>query len=198
MQVVQVNTEARTETGKKANKSLRAAGKIPAVVYSVNGVDTFSTTVKDVKHLVYTPDFKIAELNLNGATKRAIIKDIDFHPVTDEIVHMDFIELVENHPVRASVPVQFKGVSPGVKAGGKLISNLRTVKIKATPEHLVDTLYVDISTLELAQAVRVRDLEVPEGVSIEVDGATPIAVVEVPRALKSAAMAAAKEAKAAE
>jgi len=137
-----------------------------------------------VKKLIYTPDFKMAELQLAGGVKKALIKDIDFHPVTDAIMHIDFIELIPNHPVKASIPVKFKGVSPGVKAGGKLISGLRTVKVKATPETLVDELFVDISTLELSEAVRVKDLEVPEGLNIEVDPAIPIAIVEVPRALK--------------
>ncbi len=187
MKVVSITAEERTEFGKKATKEIRTAGKIPAVVYSVNGVTHFSTTPKAVKPLVYTPEFKVAEIEIAGATKKALIKAIDFHPVTDEILHMDFIEMVEGQPIRASIPVKFKGVSPGVKAGGKLISNLRTVKVKATPDTLVDELYVDISSLQLAEAVRVRDIEVPEGLSIEVDGATPIAVVEVPRALKSAA-----------
>lgn len=193
MQVVTVSTEPRTETGKKASSALRKEGKIPAVVYSVNGVEAFTTTHKSVKPLVYTPDFKVAELEINGTVKRALIKDIDFHPVTDEIMHMDFIELVDNHPVKASLPVKFRGQSPGVKSGGKLIPNLRTVKVKTTPKNLVDSLYVDISSLELGQSVRVRDIETPEGITLDVDGATPVAIVEIPRALRSAATAAAKE-----
>jgi len=184
MQVVQVTTQDRTDLGKKATKALRQSGSIPAVVYSKDGVTHFSTTHGAVKKLIYTPDFKMAELQLAGGTKKALIKDIDFHPVTDAIMHIDFIELIPNHPVKASIPVKFKGVSPGVKAGGKLISGLRTVKVKATPETLVDELFVDISTLELSEAVRVKDLEVPEGLNIEVDPAIPIAIVEVPRALK--------------
>ena len=184
MQVVQVTTQERTDLGKKATKALRKSGQIPAVVYSKDSVTHFSTTHGAVKKLIYTPDLKLAELQISGGVKKALIKDIDFHPVTEEIVHIDFIELIPNHPVKASVPVKFKGVSPGVKAGGKLISGLRTVKVKATPEVLVDELFVDISSLQLSEAVRVRDLEVPEGLKVEVDPATPIAIVEVPRALK--------------
>ena len=184
MQVVQVTTQDRTDLGKKATKALRQSGSIPAVVYSKDGVTHFSTTHGAVKKLIYTPDFKMAELQLAGGAKKALIKDIDFHPVTEAIMHIDFIELIPNHPVKASIPVKFKGVSPGVKAGGKLISGLRTVKVKATPETLVDELFVDISSLELSEAVRVKDLEVPEGLSVEVDPAIPIAIVEVPRALK--------------
>lgn len=184
MQVVQISSEPRTEIGKKGAKALRSQGKIPAVIYSTNGVEAFSTTLKAVKPLVYTADLKIAEIEIGGSTRKALLKDIDFHPVTDKILHMDFIELVEGRSVNAEIPVKFKGVSPGVKAGGKLMAGLRKVKVKATPESLVDELFVDISNLELAQAIRVKDIEVPEGIEIKVDGAIPVAVVEVPRALK--------------
>lgn len=187
MDIVQINVESRTDLGKKATKAVRRAGKIPAVLYSKkNGVSHFSTKHGDVKTMIYTPHFKLAEIALEGTTRKAIIKDIDFHPVTDEIMHMDFLELVEGHPVIADIPVSFKGVSPGVKSGGKLIRTLRKVTVKTTPENLVDTLFVSIDNLELGSAVRVKDIELPEGVQIMVEGATPVANVEVPRALKSA------------
>lgn len=193
MKVVQITTEQRTDLGKKANKVARKEGKIPAVIYSINGVEHFSTTAKAVKNLVYSPELQIAELELGGTKKKALLKDISFHPVTEEIVHIDFIELVDGHPITANVPIKFKGVSPGVKAGGKLMASLRNVKVKSTPDKLVDELFVDISSLELAQSVRVKDLEIPEGVEIKADLNTPIAVIEVPRALKSATTAAKKE-----
>jgi len=150
MDVIQINVEARENLGRKSSKADRAAGKIPAVIYSKkNGVSHFTTTHGDVKKMVYTPEFKVAEINLGGAAKKAIIKDIDFHPVTDEIVHIDFLELVDGHPVVADIPVDFTGESPGVKEGGKLIRTLRKVTVKATPENLVDTLYVSINDLLL-------------------------------------------------
>jgi len=182
MDVIQINVEARENLGKKSSQALRAA----AVIYSKkNGVSHFTTTHGDVKKMVYTPDFKLAEINLGGAAKKAIIKNIDFHPVTDEIVHMDFLELVDGHPVVADIPINFTGESPGVKGGGKLIRTLRKVTVKATPEKLVDTLYVSIAELELGSAVRVRDIDLPEGMQVMVNGATPIANVIVPRALKT-------------
>lgn len=185
MDVIQINVEARENLGKKASRAIRVAGRIPAVLYSKkNGVSHFTTTHGEVKKMVYTPEFKLAEINIGGAPKKAIIKDIDFHPVTEEILHMDFLELVEGHPLIADIPVSFSGESPGVKGGGKLIRTLRKVTVKTTPEHLVDNLYVSIEDLQLGSAVRVRDIDVPEGVEIMVDGATPIANVEVPRALK--------------
>lgn len=185
MDVIQINVEARENLGKKASRAIRVAGRIPAVLYSKkNGVSHFTTTHSEVKKMVYTPEFKLAEINIGGAPKKAIIKDIDFHPVTDEILHMDFLELVEGHPLIADIPVSFTGESPGVKNGGKLIRTLRKVTVKTTPEQLVDNLYVSIEGLELGSAVRVRDIDVPEGIEIMVDGAMPIANVAVPRALK--------------
>lgn len=186
MDVIQINTEARENLGKKSSKADRSAGRIPAVLYSKkNGVSHFTTTHGDVKKMVYTPEFKLAELTVGGVARKAIIKDIDFHPVTDEIVHMDFLELVDGHPLIADIPVNFTGESPGVKSGGKLIRTLRKVTIKTTPEKLVDNLYVSIAELELGFAVRVRDIDVPEGVEIMIDGSTPVANVIVPRALKA-------------
>ena len=186
MEIVQINVEAREKLGKKATNEIRQNGGIPAVLYSKeNGVKHFSTTHNDVKSMVYTPDFKLAEITLEGSTSKALLKDVVFHPVTDEIQHLDFLELVEGQPLKADIPVQFKGTSPGVKSGGKLIRTLRKVRIKTSPENLIDTLFVSIEGLKLGSAVRVRDIEIPEGVEIMVDGATPVANVEIPRALKS-------------
>ena len=187
MNTVQISATARPDLGKKATQQLRKAGQIPAVLYSKNGVEHFSTDHNQVKHIIFTPEFKLAEIDVNGAKHKAILKDVVFHPVTDAIQHLDFLELVDGHPLKANIPVKTKGVSPGVIGGGKLMRTLRSVKIKTTPEKLIDVLYVDISELELGFAVRVKDLEVPEGVEILVEGATPIANVIVPRAMKSAA-----------
>lgn len=185
MESVIITGESRSLFGKKANKSLRKEGKIPAVLYGGDNVNHFSTTVKDVKHLVYTPDFKLAEIQVDGKVEKAILKDIQFHPVTDEIVHIDFLRLQDNTTVKVEVPVEFRGVSPGVKEGGKLIQSLRKIKIKTTPEKLVDVLTVDISHVELGSAVRVRDLDEVEGVEVLNEEAIPIAIVEVPRVLKT-------------
>jgi len=185
MESVIITGESRSQFGKKANKSLRKEGKIPAVLYGGDEVNHFSTTVKDVKHLVYTPDFKLAEIQVDGKAEKAILKDIQFHPVTDEIVHIDFLRLQDNTTVKVEVPVVFRGVSPGVKNGGKLIQSLRKIKIKTTPENLVDELTVDISHVELGNAVRIRDLDEVEGIEVLNEGAIPIAIVEVPRVLKT-------------
>ena len=186
MEILTVKGEKRANAGTKFARADRKAGLIPCVVYGRNGNTHFTTIKKEVKTLVYTPDFKLAEVEIDGAKHKCILKDIQFHPVTDEIMHIDFLELTDGHPVRVELPVRFKGVSPGVKAGGTLMQNMRRVKVKTTPENLVDELFLDVSKLELGSAIRVRDIEAVEGVEVMSAPATPIAIVEVPRALKSA------------
>jgi large subunit ribosomal protein L25 len=189
---LEIQGTKRSEFGKKGSKTDRKNGNVPAVLYGGDEVIHFTVTPASVKHLIYTPDFKIADLNIDGKHYRAILKQSQFHPVTDELLHIDFLRLIEKTPIKVEVPLRFKGVSPGVKVGGKLIQQIRKIKIKTTPEFLVDELKADISKLDLGQALRVREVIVPNGVEIINNGATPVALIEIPRALKAAAAAEAK------
>lgn len=191
MQAVNIKGELRTELGKKGAKATRDNGQIPCVLYGGKEVVHFSTTLSEVRSLIYTPDFKVAQVEVDGKPFRCIVKAKQFHPVTDQIIHLDFLRLEEGHLVKVEVPVRFKGTSPGVKNGGKLIQKVRTVKIKALPENIVDELTVDISSLDLGQSIRVRDIEPGEGIEILNAPGTPVATVEIPRALRSAQQAAA-------
>ena len=186
MNTIAINGAARDGAGKKATKAVRNAGGIPCVMYGGDTNVTFSTTHNDIKGLIYTPDFKIAEITLDGTVHKCIIKDIQFHPVTEAVMHADFLKLIDNHPIKLEVPLRYKGTSPGVKTGGKLQQTLRRVKIKTTPDNIVDELLVDISTIELGQSARVRDIEVPDGIEIMNSPSIPVLSVEVPRALRSA------------
>lgn len=192
MEIVKVEAQARESFGKKHTKLIRKEGLVPAIIYGGDNNTAISVTPKSVKSLVYTPDFKLAEIDVNGDSHKCILKDITFHPLSDEIVHIDFLRIIPGKPIKVEIPVDFKGASPGVKEGGKLISQMRKVKVKTTPDILVDKVYVDISELELGNSVRVRDIDFPEGMEVMTTLATPVAIVEVPRALKSAE--AAKEA----
>ena len=136
--------------------------------------------------MIYTPDFKVAEITLDGVAHRCIIKEVQFHPVSEKILHIDFLKLEADRPVQVEVPVRFEGSSPGVKVGGTLQQTLRRVKIKTTPENLVDQLFVDISDLELGHSARVRDLKVPNGIEVMNASGIPVVSVVVPRALRSA------------
>jgi len=189
MEIVKVEAQVRENFGKKHTKQIRKQGLVPAIVYGGGTTAAISLTPKSVKPLVYTPDFKLAEISVGSDTYTCILKDIVFHPLTEEIVHIDFLRTIEGTPIKVEIPVGYKGKSPGVKEGGKLIAQMRKVKVKTTPDKLTDKLYVDISELELGNSVRVRDIDLPEGMEIMMTGATPVAIVEVPRALKSAAAA---------
>lgn len=193
MTSVEIQGNTRSEFGKKGSKVDRNNGNIPAVMYGGNDVIHFTVTPAAVKHLIYTPDFKLADLEIDGKHYRAILKSVQFHPVTDQILHIDFLRLIDKTPIKVEIPLRFKGVSPGVKVGGKLIQQLRKIKIKTTPEFLVDELKADISKLELGQALRVREVIIPNGVEIINNPATPVALIEIPRALKAAEALAAKE-----
>ena len=193
MQFVAVNGTVRTDLGKKGTKAVRNEGKIPCVLYDLNQVVHFSADFNEIKKLIYTPDFKLAEINVDGKTYKCILKDYQMHPVTDTITHIDFLNLVDGQAIKVEVPVRFKGSSPGVKVGGKLQQTMRRVKIKTTPEHLVDQLTLDVSSLQLGQSIRVRDIEALEGIEVMSAPGTPVAIVEVPRSLRSATAAAAKE-----
>jgi len=198
MQTVKVSGEVRENLGKKSSKATRREGLVPAVLYGAGDPVHFTIKALDIRSLVYTPEFKLAELNVGGKSYSAIVKDYQFHPVTDQLRHIDFLALQPNHPLKVQVPVVFEGDSPGVRSGGKLQVAVRRVKIKTTPENLVDKLVLDISELELGSAIRVRDIAPIEGVEIMNPSGQPIASVEVPRALRSAATAELKAAESGE
>jgi large subunit ribosomal protein L25 len=192
MKTVAVSGQLRENLGKKGSKATRLEGLAPAVLYGDGDPIHLAIAPLSVRALIYTPEFKIAELTVGGKEYRAIIKDIQFHPVTDEIQHLDFLALQDGHPIKVSVPVAFEGNSPGIRPGGKLIQAVRKIKMKAAPEFLVDRIVLDISELNLGDSIRVRDIQVLEGVEIINPGGQPVATIEVPRALKSAATAALK------
>lgn len=195
METVSIKAEVRTDLGKKATKQLRADGKIPCVLYGKDEVLHFTIIFKDIKPLVYTPDFKLTEIELDGKKYRCILKDLQWHPVNDSILHVDFLKLIDNHPIKLELPVKFVGSSPGVKIGGKLLQKLRRIKVKTLPEHMVSELELDISSLDLGQSIRVRDIKVNENIEIMLQPGTPVASIEIPRSLRSATAAAAKEEK---
>ncbi|MBK8192158.1 MAG: 50S ribosomal protein L25 [Lewinellaceae bacterium] len=187
METIALKAQPKAESGKQAAKKVRHEGLTPAIMYKSGGGEAvqFSLQAADFRHLVYTPKFKLVEIELNGAKHKCILKDIQFHPVTETVVHLDFLELVPGVKVKAAVPLRFRGTAPGVRAGGKFLTTLRKINITTTPEKLVDSVVVDISNMNLADTIRVRDIDLQEGVLITNNSAIPIASIEVPRALKT-------------
>jgi len=196
MQTVAVSGELRTDLGRRASRTFRRNGLVPCELYGHGENIHFTVSPKDLKSLVYTADFKLAEIAVNGKTYRAIMKGIQFHPVSDEILHVDFLTLEEGRKVKVEVPVKFVGVSPGVKTGGKLTEKLKKVSVKALPKDLLESIELDISVLNLGQSVRVKDIEVGEGIEILNNPNIPVGTIEIPRALKSAEEIAEEEAEA--
>ncbi len=192
MTSIEIQGNKRTELGKKGSKLDRKAGNIPAVLYGGKDVVHFTVTPAGIKKLIYTADFKIANLDIDGQKQRAILKSFQQNPVTDEITHIDFLRIIDGTPIKVELPLRFKGSSPGVKVGGKLLQQVRKIKVKTLPEKLVDELKADISKLDLGQSLRMKDVILPEGIEILGNPATPVALIEIPRALKAAAAAAAK------
>lgn len=185
MKTIKLQGEIRSEIGKSATRRLRSEGKIPAVIYGGEETIHCSVLPLDVRHLVYTPEFQLAEVDVDGKTYRCIIKDLQFDVVTDELTHIDFLELVENKKVIANLPINFTGQPIGVKDGGRLVIKLKSVKVRTLPKHLKAHLDVDITELTIGGNVRVQDIPVEE-MEVMNPPRIPIASVTTTRALRQA------------
>ncbi len=193
MNVVAIEAQKRSDLGQKAAKSLRREGNVPCVIYGGEDVVHFSAAELTFKPIVYTPDFNVVELTIDGKTYKCVLKDIQFHPVTDKILHIDFMELVDGKKVIVELPLEFNGLAEGVKAGGKLLAQMRKLKVKALPKDLIPVLDVDVSALQLGKSIKVRELSY-EGLEIMNAGGSPIVSIEIPRSLRSKQSAAESEA----
>jgi large subunit ribosomal protein L25 len=194
MKTVAINGQLRSEIGKKHARAIRSEGKVPGVIYGGANTVSFSTTQRELKPLVYTPDFQYAEVTVEGKKYKCIVKDLQFHKTTDELTHIDLLELVDDKPVLATIPIKYTGQSIGVKNGGRFVAKANTVKVKCLPKFLVESIPVPIDTLEIGKNLRVEDVK-SEGITIMQNARIPIASVVTTRALKQAENEAAKEAK---
>jgi large subunit ribosomal protein L25 len=183
MKTVEIIGFKRANLGKKESKDLRAAGSVPCVIYGGKSQVHFHAPMILFRDLVYTPNAAFVHLNVEGQEFKAILQDIQFHPVNEMIVHADFLELNENSPVKLDIPVKFLGVAPGVQKGGKLVSKMRKLTVKALPSEMPEFIEVDISKLELGKTVKVGELGEAK-YNILNSPLVSIASVEVPRALK--------------
>ena len=159
MKSVSVSAAKRVDLGKKEAKLSRAAGNVPCVIYG--GKTNQHFTVKEIalNNLVYTPNVYSVAIDIEGTTINALIKDVQFHPVTDRILHVDFIELVPGQEVNTKIPVVFNGNAIGVMNGGKLRKTLRKLSVRATPENLPDNVTLEISEMKIGEKIYVRDVE---------------------------------------
>lgn len=159
MKTVTIEGQLRTELGKQATRQLRSEEKVPGVIYGGAKEVNFSAPATSFKTLVYTPDFQLAEIKVDGNSYRCILKDLQFDKVTDALIHMDFLELVEDKKIIATIPIKFTGAAKGVKDGGKLITKIKALKVKTLPKYLKENIEVDLTNLELNGNVRVEDVK---------------------------------------
>ncbi len=219
MKTFQLVAEPRTDLGKKAAKALRAEGKIPVVlnggeivtlpftgtlkpgeklveIEDGRGVITTDLTVTNdaVRKLIYTPDIFAIELDFNGGKKMAVLREVQYHPVKDNILHIDLLEVSDKKPVVMSVPVKIEGHAEGVKAGGKLTLAMKRIKVKAIYTDIPERLVINVDNLGLGKTMQVGDLHF-EGLELVTPKEAVVCAVQLTRAARGAAAAAAAAAK---
>ena len=176
---------ARPADQKRALKAMRNQSEIPAVLYGGDQVTHFTVTQSDVRKLVYTPDIFAIDLTIDGVQKTAVMKDIQFHPVTDAILHIDFLEVFPEKPIVMEVPVVLEGHAEGVKAGGKLQLQMRKLKVKATYTDIPERLVINVDHLGLGKTMQVGDIHF-EGLEIMNAKNAVVCAVQLTRAARGA------------
>lgn len=183
MNTITIKGQLRTGFGKTATRQIRSQEQVPGVIYGGAQEINFSAPAVAFKPLVYTPNFQLAEVDVDGKIYKCILKDLQFDKVTDTLTHVDLLELVEDKKVIATIPLKFTGSSKGVKDGGKFISKIKSLKIKTYPKYLKEQIEVPVDNLELNGNIRVEDVKV-EHYEILNSPRIPIASVVLTRQLK--------------
>jgi large subunit ribosomal protein L25 len=176
MKSVSISGSPRENVGKKDAKKHRKEGLVPCVLYGGTEQVHFVTEDVSFKKLVYSPEAYTVKLNVDNKEHHAILQDIQYHPVSDVILHADFLEIFDDKPVTIHIPVKVTGVSQGILKGGKLIQKLRKLKIKALPAYLPDDITVDISPLEIGDSIRVADIKQDNISFLDAPGAVIVGV----------------------
>ena len=192
MRSIDIKGSLRTETGKKATHELRKSNGVPCVLYGVqkdeNGKPVathFTVPTEGLRNLVYTPHIYVVNLDIDGKVVNAIMKDIQFHPVTDAILHVDFYQINEANPIVMEVPVQMEGLAEGVKAGGKLSLQIRKLKVKALYNVIPERLVIDVTSLGLGKTIKVGELNY-EGLELLNAKEAVVCAVKLTRAARGA------------
>lgn len=199
MKSVSISGSPRTNVGKKDAKALRADSNVPCVLYGGKEQIHFSVPSANFKNLIYTPHVHTVNLEIGSGKYHAIMQDAQFHVVNDSLLHVDFLEIQPGKPVVMNIPVKTTGTSPGVRAGGKLVKKLKTLKTKGLVEKMPDTIDIAIDALQIGNSIRVRDIQVDGLTFLNSENITVVSV-ETTRAVaaeENKAAAAAPAAKAA-
>jgi len=185
MKTFELKGTARPEVGKKASKSARANDAIPCVLYGGKETVHFQVDTKDVRKLIYSPEIFIVALDLEGKKANAILKEIQFHPVKDTILHIDFLEVFDNKPIVMQVPVKLNGLAEGVKQGGKLSQEMRKLKVKALYKNIPERLDIAVDHLGLGKTIQVGALSF-DNLTILNNVINVVAAVKLTRAARGA------------
>jgi len=183
MKSITIEGQLRTESGKKATRQLRSQQLVPGVIYGGKSDINFSAPASEFKSIVYTSEFMLADIKVDDNSYRCILKDLQFDKVTDSLIHVDFLELVEDKKVVASLPLKYVGVPVGVKDGGNLVIKMKSLKVKTYPKYLKERIDVDITNLELNGNIRVEDVKA-DNMEVLNSPRIPIASVTLTRILK--------------
>ena len=199
MKSIDVKGTARPNTGKKASRDIRKAGAVPCNLYGEakgeNGLPvavSFTATQEELRKLVYTPDIYSVNLNIDGKECKAIMKELQFHPVTDALLHVDFYEITETKPIIMEVPIKLNGLAEGVRAGGKLAASVRKLKVKAPYTAIPEKLNIDVTNLGLGKTIKVGELNF-EGLELVTSPSVVVCQVKMTRSAMSAAAKAQEE-----
>ena len=160
MNSVSLSGSLRENVGKKDAKKLRAQGLVPCVIYGNGREVRFYTEAKSFKTILFTPETYIIDFTIDGQVYRTILQDIQYHPISDEVLHADFLEVTEEKPITVTLPVRTEGTSPGVMRGGKLKVRIPRLKVKGLIKDLPAVIVVNISELNVNQAIRVKDITI--------------------------------------
>ena len=189
MKSITIQGTKRESVGKKSTKALRDAELVPCVVYGGAETLNFSATEKSFKGLVYTPEAHTVSIEVDGKTIPAVLQDIQFHPLTDKILHADFYQLSDDKPVVMEVPVRLTGRAKGVVSGGAMRQSFRKLKVKALPGNLPDEIVVDVTQLKIGNKLYVGDVKTNNFTFMHPDNAVVVAVKMSRTAMKGAAVA---------
>ena len=181
MNSVSLSGSLRENVGKKDAKALRKNGQVPCVIYGNNIEQVkFYTDARSFKKILYTPETLIIDFEINGTVYHTILQDIQYHPVTDEVLHADFLDVNDDNPITVTLPIRTEGTSPGVMRGGRLNKNLAKLKVRGLVNDLPDNIILDISKLNLNQSIKVKDITLDK-IEVLVPSNTIIVDVKAPR-----------------
>jgi len=192
MKKLELTGTSRTEFGKKAAASIRKNGLVPCILYGGEAVIHFNLDENDTRPLIVTPDIHYAELTIDGKKHLAILKEVQFHPVKDTTLHIDFLEIFDNKPIIMEVPVKLSGLSEGVKEGGKLSQELRKLKVKGLYTDIPDVLNIDVTKIRLGNTLQVGALSFDK-LELMTAKQAVVCSVKLTRVARGLAAAAAKE-----